>query len=292
MSGGVPELSLARHESLESYRRAMESMGSELRAQRELEHELTRRGEEFDVGGFCYPCRQPRSFRVTWDYAFPVDGVLVPNWREHLFCRSCALNGRMRATVQLVEEQLGLGAGARVYITEQVTALYAQLHWRLGHLVGSEFISREMAPGEVNGQGIRHEDLTRLSFGAEEFDAVLTFDVLEHVPDYLSALRECYRVLKPGGRLLISVPFRFFEQETLVRATVADEGTVTHLQPPEIHGDPLCSDGCLAYYNYGWDLLDDLKRVGFVEAAVLTYWSRSLGYLGAFHSHMLVRKGS
>jgi SAM-dependent methyltransferase len=38
------------------------------------------------------------------------------------------------------------------------------------------------------------------------FDAVLSFNVLEHIPDDFSALRAAYELLRPGGRLLLLVP--------------------------------------------------------------------------------------
>jgi len=45
-----------------------------------------------------------------------------------------------------------------------------------------------------------------LPFEDRCFDAVCTFDVLEHLPDEAPALMEAQRVLKPGGMLFISVP--------------------------------------------------------------------------------------
>jgi SAM-dependent methyltransferase len=38
----------------------------------------------------------------------------------------------------------------------------------------------------------------------ESFDAVLSTQVLEHVPDPQLYLSECFRVLRPGGRMLLS----------------------------------------------------------------------------------------
>lgn len=49
-------------------------------------------------------------------------------------------------------------------------------------------------------------DATRLPFGDDTFDAVICSEVLEHLPDYHAALAEMRRVLKPQGRLCITVP--------------------------------------------------------------------------------------
>lgn len=45
-----------------------------------------------------------------------------------------------------------------------------------------------------------------LPFPDGHFDAVLMFDVLEHVPDDRASLKEAGRVLRPGGLFFASVP--------------------------------------------------------------------------------------
>lgn len=45
-----------------------------------------------------------------------------------------------------------------------------------------------------------------LPFGEGEFDAVLIYDVLEHVKDYKKVLSEVKRVLKPAGKFYFFVP--------------------------------------------------------------------------------------
>lgn len=55
---------------------------------------------------------------------------------------------------------------------------------------------------------LRREDVTRpLRLAGGSLDGVVSLDVLEHVPDYRAALREFSRVLKPGGVLVLTVPF-------------------------------------------------------------------------------------
>ena len=43
-----------------------------------------------------------------------------------------------------------------------------------------------------------------LTFDDQSFDKVVSICVLEHIPDDARALREMYRVLRPGGRLVLS----------------------------------------------------------------------------------------
>jgi SAM-dependent methyltransferase len=58
--------------------------------------------------------------------------------------------------------------------------------------------------------------------GSEEFDVVIAFDVLEHVPDFRSALKEVHRVLKPEGYAIFTVP----QKDNLV-ITFEDASIVT-----------------------------------------------------------------
>lgn len=52
-----------------------------------------------------------------------------------------------------------------------------------------------------------------LPFPDESFEGVICTQVLEHVPDPGLLLAEMYRVLKPGGRLIMSLPFVWQEHE-------------------------------------------------------------------------------
>ena len=106
------------------------------------------------------------------------------------------------------------------------------------------------------------------------------------------AFEECLRVLRPGGRLLFSVPFLSLRQETLVRAVLAEDGSITHLQPPEYHGDPCCAEGCLAFYQFGWDLLDLLREIGFSQVRGCLYWSEGFAYLGRDQLVFVARKSA
>lgn len=57
-------------------------------------------------------------------------------------------------------------------------------------------------------------DLERAPFAQASFDLVLYNEVLEHVPDDAAALRESFRLLRPGGVLVVFAPNRLFPFET------------------------------------------------------------------------------
>jgi SAM-dependent methyltransferase len=66
----------------------------------------------------------------------------------------------------------------------------------------ADFVGADL-PGNPWATVLLDEDGT-LPVEDDSFDAVLSSQVLEHVTDPAVYLRECHRVLRPGGRLLLS----------------------------------------------------------------------------------------
>lgn len=50
-------------------------------------------------------------------------------------------------------------------------------------------------------------DIVQIPRPDASFDAVLCSEVLEHLPDPIAAVKEFSRLLKPGGRLIVTAPF-------------------------------------------------------------------------------------
>ncbi|MBK8988620.1 MAG: methyltransferase domain-containing protein [Chloroflexi bacterium] len=82
------------------------------------------------------------------------------------------------------------------------------------------YVSQDFAQytGEGDGIGLQTgtwdqtrldivSDITDIPVEEASFDAVMCIEVLEHVPDPISALRELTRVLRPGGVLIVTAPF-------------------------------------------------------------------------------------
>lgn len=136
----------------------------------------------------------------------------------------------------------------RVYTAEANSSIFSflQKNIRKSLLYFSEYFGPHHCSGDVVG-GIVHQDLQRLSYSDGFFDVVMTSEVMEHVPDALSAEREIVRVLKPGGGYIFTVPYMANSDYDVVRAVI-ENGQVKHLLAPQYHGDPIRpKDGILVY---------------------------------------------
>ena len=92
-----------------------------------------------------------------------------------------------------------------------VTCLYA----RAGADVTSVDITEkavELTKTRLEFEGlsadVEQADAENLPFDDQLFDVVVSFGVLHHTPDTAKAVSEAYRVLKPGGRLLLKLYHR------------------------------------------------------------------------------------
>jgi SAM-dependent methyltransferase len=81
---------------------------------------------------------------------------------------------------------------------------------RRGHHVVATDLARKwvsgVPPDRVTGRVAAA--MTSLPFRGASFDAVIAAEVLEHIPELDAALSEAARVLKPGGRIVVTVPYR------------------------------------------------------------------------------------
>lgn len=107
-----------------------------------------------------------------------------------------------RARTELLEVALGEYVGDAARILDVGSADGPSVEW----LRGEQRVQIDMDPrGLSAGTGVCGSALA-LPFAEETFDVVGAFDVLEHCEPERQALDELTRVLKTGGRLLMSVP--------------------------------------------------------------------------------------
>jgi len=113
---------------------------------------------------------------------------------------------------------------AYLHLSDLFLALKATLSGCEGKLLdfgcgGSPY--RSLFPGSIYHRADIGSDLENIDFVIESdgsvgapsglYDIVLSTQVLEHVPDANLYLKEAFRVLKPGGRILLSTHGAFFD---------------------------------------------------------------------------------
>ena len=191
---------------------------------------------------------------------------------------------RVNGMAQWPRGLLDLVAAMRITIVPQAVRIYAAealspwalaLRGRFPRFVGSEYLPE--ATGASLLFPVQHQDLQHLQYPAGAFDLALTREVLEHVPEIRAALSELARILRPGGVMLSTFPFRWSSKEGLLTARLKN-GEVEHsVATPEYHSDPHRPEGALVFYAPAWDVLDLARETGFSRAAFLFYSSRMGG---------------
>jgi SAM-dependent methyltransferase len=103
-------------------------------------------------------------------------------------------------------------------------------------------------------------DINNLPFEDNTYDFILCNHVLEHIPDDTQAMKELYRVLKPGGIAILQIP-----QDLSRKTTFEDDSITDKKERARIFGQ----------YDhvriYGRDYFDKLRSIGFkVEEVNMT----------------------
>ena len=176
-------------------------------------------------------------------------------------CLRCAASGITMALVSVLREEVGGLGGLHVYELSSRGPLVDWLRRNAGRLTCSEWFDGA-TPGQIV-DGVQCQDVQNLTFAPASFDLCTSTEVFEHVPDDARGFAELRRVLRPGGRLVFSVPLSP-AASTIERARLLKDGGVEHLLPPEYHGDRIRGRGrVLAYRNYGFDVLQRVAAQGF-----------------------------
>lgn len=148
---------------------------------------------------------------------------IVAGYGENIFCPNCMSTARERlliaklAEFELKEKEvLHLSPEKNIY-----GFIKAKAH----------ITTADLLPGfykTIDGM-VQKQDATHFSFADNRFDLVIANHILEHIPDDKKAMSEIYRVLKPGGRAILQVPYTELLDETLEIPGINDPAKQSYL---------------------------------------------------------------
>lgn len=179
-------------------------------------------------------------------------------------CKGCGASIRNSDTAAAILEFLGKKSKALVELSDKDldgvlilnTCSSGSIHNALKRFPGyicSEYF-RDVPNGEFY-EGIMSVELSKIPFPDNSLDLIISEDVFEHVENYECALSEIYRVLKPKGEHIFTVPIH--------------DGKKTESRKKKrdvFHGDPNPESGgagVLVYTDWGEDITDIVANYGF-----------------------------
>jgi ubiquinone/menaquinone biosynthesis C-methylase UbiE len=172
---------------------------------------------------------------------------------------------------------LDLGSG-RGYLSYRTAELLKKNNLNpKKHLVASDISSAFFEAKEVP---FKECDFNKkLPFNDKTFNLIYSVEVIEHLKNPYHFISECYRILKPGGKLIISTP-NILQLSSRIRFFLT--GFYDLFEPPSI--DPnnagrLCGHIMplhIAYYDYG------LRLTGFSKTKLFIDKHKSLSSLMYF----------
>ena len=148
--------------------------------------------------------RPPMSLQSAYDL-----------WHQRILLQDPLHDDSLAPWYQLVRQYLGnvggmrvlevaCGRGGFVRALEEAGARVTGCDFSLEALRGARTKLAHTNAGRVSC--LVQGDIQWLPFANNTFEMVIDCETLEHVPDERSALREMYRVTRPGGKLLLTTP--------------------------------------------------------------------------------------
>lgn len=150
---------------------------------------------------YCPCCHGHFRKMKPFEAYFYISGTPVNQYTKNAICPICLTDVRHRFIITFLKKY-----------TNILTARLRMLHFAPEYGVSPffrkmkniDYVSCDINPS--NYPGSIKVDISHIQFPDNSFDCILASHVLEHIEDDEQAIREIYRVIKPGGWALVAIP--------------------------------------------------------------------------------------
>ncbi len=126
--------------------------------------------------------------------------IIGGGYREQATCPICGSIERERLAFLFIQHRTD-------FLNRPARVLHVAPEARLGQVLQDLPLVDYLSADLYDEQVMVKMDITQIPCPDASFDAVICNHVLEHVPDDQRAMRELFRVLKPGGWAILQVPY-------------------------------------------------------------------------------------
>ena len=125
---------------------------------------------------------------------------VIAGYGKNILCPSCLSTARERLVIAMLQQSDI--TNKEIFHVAPEKKVYDLLKSK------AKVTTADLIPGFYQSiKGIMKADITKLRFPDDQFDIVIANHVMEHIPDDSAAMRELFRVLKPGGIAILQIPF-------------------------------------------------------------------------------------
>ena len=179
---------------------------------------------------------------------------VVAGYGENIYCPNCMSTARERLVIAKLSE----------FDLRDKNILHLSPEKNIYDFIRSkaQVTTADLLPGfykTIDGL-VQKQDATQFSFADESFHWIIGNHILEHIPGDVKAMKEIFRVLKPGGHAVLQVPYSEQLDATIEDLQINDPAKQSYLFGQKDH---------VRIYSLR-DYVNRLKQPGF-EVGVIPY---------------------
>jgi len=148
--------------------------------------------------------------------------IIGSGFRHNCTCPRCYSKDRDRLIHLYFEIKSNIFTVPQKVLHIAPEAWLKELFQALPHIHYTNGVKDAESMGYYYDRRTRDLDITDLEMKDNFYDVIVCNHVLEHIPDDIKAMKEIYRVLKPGGWAVLQVPYSnvlesTYEDKTIVK---------------------------------------------------------------------------